>query len=196
MTIAEQISRITTASNIIKNKTVELGLSKDSTTDGDGLVSVSDLIGVHARAFAKISAKESGTITPGLDDKVIEGFQFLAGDQTIKGVGLDVDSSKIVRDKTVKIMSNGLTVTSITGTLDLNYFTTGTTEPTADYGEDGDMYLMDAPVVNDLAVNDNETLVFQSNGETQDDGLSLNENDSLTSKTGFSLDENDSLVLN
>lgn len=195
MTIAEQISRITIASNIIKHKVTDLGLSKDSSIDGDGFVSLNDLIGVHARAFAKLATKETENIIPGLDDQFIESSQYLVGDQVIKGVRLDITADKVVRGKTVSIKSDGLVVDSITGTLDMNYFTTGTTNPATDYGEDGDLYLIDASVVN-FAVNDNDTLGYRSNGVSQPDGLLLDDNDSLVSKTGFSLDENDSLILN
>ena len=53
-TITDQISRLDGAAKIIKQKTVELGLSKNDTLDGAGVISLGDRLDVQARAIEKI----------------------------------------------------------------------------------------------------------------------------------------------
>lgn len=215
-TIAEQISRIDDAATVIKNKTVELGLSKDSDTDGVGVVSLEDKIDIQARAISKIEkqtinetvvaqnqeisipkgyydgtgkvvvkipdgnvgtpnitisdgglitatsivgegyvksgqanntkqldVKSAETIVPGTTDKTISAKQYLTGVQTISAVNISADADQIVKGNTVSIMSNGTTVSSVSGNLTVNYYTTGSAVPTENtYGEDGDLYLV------------------------------------------------------
>jgi hypothetical protein len=195
--VSNQITRISDAAELIKNKTVEMKLAKDKDSDGEGTVVLGDLIDIHARAFAKISSKGGETILPGTEDKTINSGQYLLGTQTVKSVSLDALAEKIVKGAVAKMNSNGTTISSVAGTAGLNYFTTGETEPNQSYGNDGDLYLIDdSTSTYNLAVDDNSSLVYQVNGEIQSDGFSLDSNDSLTSKKGFSLNENDSLILN
>ena len=214
--ITEQISRIDDAALIIKKKTVELGLLKDTEIDGGGVVNLDDKIDIQARAISKIEkqninqtvsaqnqeviipkgyhdgtgkviveipdgsigesqivvsdsglikvtstigegyvkggqinntkqldVKNAETIIPGITDKTISARQWITGTQTIKSVGLDIDAEQLVKGNTASIRSNGTTITSISGNLTVNYYTTGSVAPTENTsGDDGDLYLV------------------------------------------------------
>lgn len=141
--VSKQITRISDATDLIKKKTVEMKLNKDTDSDGEGTVALGDLIDIHARAFSKISSKGGETILPGTDDKTINNGQYLLGTQTVKSVSLEAIAERIVKGTTVKMNSNNTTISSITGAVDVNHFTTGETTPTQTYGNDGDLYLVD-----------------------------------------------------
>lgn len=69
-----------------------------------------------------IPTKAAATITPGTTDTSIPSGAYLTGAQTIKAVNFGTESTKAVatdirKDKTVKIVSNGTALGTITGTM-------------------------------------------------------------------------------
>lgn len=215
-TITDQISRLDGAAKIIKQKTVELGLSKNDTLDGAGVISLGDRLDVQARAIEKIEkqtinetvvaqnqeisipkgyydgtgkvivkipdgsvgepkitvsntglitatsivsegyvkggqsnnteqlpVKSAETIIPGTEDKTISKLQYLIGNQTIKGVSINVDETKLMTGTTASIVSGGKTITTTAGSLVVNYYKTSSTVPTIETsGENGDLILV------------------------------------------------------
>lgn len=142
MAIAEQISRISNAADIIKKKAVELGLTKDDTVDSAGVVGLSDVIDIQSRAIDKIVVKDAETIVPGVKDQTISGSQYLSGVQTIKAVSLDIDANNVLKGSTVSVKSNNETVVSVNGSLDVNYYMTGSTAPDSTVGDVGDYFVV------------------------------------------------------
>lgn len=142
MAIAEQISRISNAADIIKKKAVELGLTKDDTVDSAGVVGLSDVIDIQSRAIDKIVVKDAETIVPGVKDQTISGGQYLSGVQTIKAVSLDIDANNVLKGSTVSVKSNNETVVSVNGSLDVNYYMTGSTAPDSTVGDVGDYFVV------------------------------------------------------
>jgi hypothetical protein len=142
MAIAEQISRISNAADIIKKKAVELGLTKDDTVDSAGVVGLSDVIDIQSRAIDKIVVKNAETIVPGIKDQTISGGQYLSGTQTIKAVSLDIDANSVLKGSTVSVKSNNETIVSVNGSLDVNYYMTGSTAPDSTVGDVGDYFVV------------------------------------------------------
>lgn len=142
MAIAEQISRISKAADLIKRKSVDLGLTKDDNIDGAGTVGLSDIIDIQARAIDKITVKDAETIVPGLKDQVISGGQYLSGVQTIKSVSLDIDANNVLKGSTVSVKSDNETIVSVAGGLDVNYYMTGSSVPDSTVGDIGDYFVV------------------------------------------------------
>lgn len=142
LSVDTQISRISDAANTIKSKSVELGLVKDDSVDTAGVVSNNDTLDIHARAIAKISTKGADTISPGTEDKVIKSGQYLTGAQTIKAVSLDCDGNNVLNGITVNMKSGDTVIDTSTGSLDVNYYMTGSTAPDSTVGDVGDYFVV------------------------------------------------------
>jgi len=133
---------------VVKIPDGNVGTPKITISD-NGLITVTSIIGEgyvkggQANNTKQLDVKNAETIIPGTTDKTISAKQWLAGIQTIKAVGIDIDANQLVKGNTASIKSNGTTVASVSGNLIVNYYTTGSAVPTeTTSGDDGDLYLV------------------------------------------------------
>lgn len=84
MSVASEISRLTTLRNNIRTKLIALGVISNSSADLSACYT-----GING-----ISGKAAATITPGTTDTTIASGQYLTGVQTIKG-DANLTASKI-----------------------------------------------------------------------------------------------------
>lgn len=76
-------------------------------------------------------SKEAATITPTTTDQTIEAGQYLSGAQTIKGDGNLVPENII----------SGKSIFGVSGSVVIQKYYTGTSDPSSSLGNDGDIYL-------------------------------------------------------
>lgn len=93
---------------------------------------------------ASITTKATATIHPSTSDQTISSGTYLTGAQTIKGVTTtNLSAENIASGVTVKVgdSTDDDCVTSVTGTLAFITYYTGTSNPSASTGSNGDIYL-------------------------------------------------------
>lgn len=138
MSIISQISRIEDAANVIKAKTVALGLEK---TPGTTVLST-DKIESHASAINSIVAQSVSTSRLTADTTAVTISKgYYGSDATVSvtkmsapTVALSTSSQTISCDD--KMMDGNITIPAANG------FYTGQTSPSSTLGNDGDLYLV------------------------------------------------------
>ena len=142
MAIIDEVLRLEGAADVIKTKTVALGLDKDS-EDGSGKVSASDKLDVHARAIDDIPArtpvnqKLDGTTTSVSLSSGYYGSNSSVSVDTMAAPTVTLSGSSQTISCKDKMMTDNITVPAA------NVFRTGNTEPTGSTpGNDGDLYLV------------------------------------------------------
>lgn len=142
MAIIDQVLRLEGAADVIKTKTVSLGLDKDA-EDGSGKVSSSDKLDVHARAIDDIPArtpvnqKLNGTTTSVNLSSGYYGSNSSVSVDTMAAPTVTLSGSSQTISCKDKMMTGNITVPAA------NVYRTGSTEPTSSTpGNDGDLYLV------------------------------------------------------
>ena len=141
MSIISEISRIEDAADVIKAKTVALGLNKAS---GSGKVSLSDKLETHAAAINSIAVGTSiGNITL---DAITTSVSISAGYYgSAATISVDTMEAPVIAlsntSQTIscdnKMMDGDITIPAA------NIFYTGSSAPTSSTpGNDGDLYLV------------------------------------------------------
>ena len=100
-------------------------------TGYDGLSSVT--VGAISSTYigSGITRKSAATITPTATDQTINAGQYLSGAQTVKGDG-NLVSENII---------SGKSIFGVPGSVVIQKYYTGTSEPPSSLGKDGDIYL-------------------------------------------------------
>lgn len=100
-------------------------------TGYDGLTKVT--VGAVSSAYigSKVTKKSAQTYTPGTSDQTIGSGQYLSGTQTIKG-----DSNLVGRN-----ILSGKTIFGVPGSVVIQRYYTGSSEPSSSTGSNGDLYL-------------------------------------------------------
>ena len=80
---------------------------------------------------SKVTKKSAQTYTPGTSDQTIGSGQYLSGAQTIKG-----DSNLVGRN-----ILSGKTIFGVPGSVVIQRYYTGSSEPSSSTGSNGDLYL-------------------------------------------------------
>ena len=142
MAIIDQVLRLEGAADVIKTKTVALGLDKDS-EDGNGKVTSSDHLDVHARAIndipvrTAVSQKLNGTTTSVSLSRGYYGSNSSVSVDTMAAPTVTLSGSSQTISCKDKMMTGNITVPAA------NVYRTGSTEPTSSTpGNDGDLYLV------------------------------------------------------
>lgn len=94
-------------------------------------VATSGYLDTSATKTLQLTTKSSATITPGTTDQTIAAGQYLTGTQTISG---DVN---LVAENII----SGKSIFGVSGSVVIQKYYTGTTEPSSSLGNDGDIYL-------------------------------------------------------
>lgn len=94
-------------------------------------VATSGYLDTSATKTLQLTTKSSATITPGTTDQTIAAGQYLTGTQTIKG-----DANLIPGN-----IISGKSIFGVSGSVVIQKYYTGTTEPSSSLGNDGDIYL-------------------------------------------------------
>lgn len=100
-------------------------------SDYDGLSSVT--VGAISSAYigSAVPTQSAKTITPGTSDQTIAAGKYLTGAQTIKG-DANLVSGNII---------SGKSIFGVSGSVIIQKYYTGTSEPSSSLGNDGDIYL-------------------------------------------------------
>ena len=100
-------------------------------TGYDGLTKVT--VGAVSSTYigSKVTKKSAQTHTPGTSDQTIGSGQYLSGTQTIKG-----DSNLVGRN-----ILSGKTIFGVPGSVVIQRYYTGSSEPSSSTGSNGDLYL-------------------------------------------------------
>ena len=94
-------------------------------------VATSGYLDTSATKTLQLTTKSSATITPGTTDQTIAAGQYLAGTQTISG------DANLVAENII----SGKSIFGVSGSVVIQKYYTGTTEPSSSLGNDGDIYL-------------------------------------------------------
>ena len=94
-------------------------------------VATSGYLDTSATKTLQLTAKSSATITPGTTDQTIAAGQYLTGTQTISG------DANLVAENII----SGKSIFGVSGSVVIQKYYTGTTEPSSSLGNDGDIYL-------------------------------------------------------
>lgn len=142
MAIIDQVLRLEGAAEVIKTKTVALGLDKD-VEDGNGKVSSSDKLDVHARAIEDIpvrtavSQKLNGSTTSVNLSSGYYGSNSSVSVDTMAAPTVTLSGSSQTISCKDKMMTGNITVPAA------NVYRTGSTAPDSNTpGNDGDLYLV------------------------------------------------------
>jgi len=100
-------------------------------TGYDGLTKVT--VGAVSSTYigSKVTKKSAQTYTPGTSDQTIGSGQYLSGAQTIKGDSNLVGSNIL----------SGKTIFGVPGSVVIQRYYTGSSEPSSSIGSNGDLYL-------------------------------------------------------
>ena len=100
-------------------------------TGYDGLTKVT--VGAVSSTYigSKVTKKSAQTYTPGTSDQTIGSGQYLSGTQTIKGDSNLVGSNIL----------SGKTIFGVPGSVVIQRYYTGSSEPSSSIGSNGDLYL-------------------------------------------------------
>ena len=100
-------------------------------TGYDGLTKVT--VGAVSSTYigSKVTKKSAQTYTPGTSDQTIGSGQYLSGTQTIKGDSNLVGSNIL----------SGKTIFGVPGSVVIQKYYTGSSEPSSSIGSNGDLYL-------------------------------------------------------
>lgn len=118
----------------LQEKTVTPTESQQTVTPDtgyDGLTKVT--VGAVSSTYigSKVTKKSAQTYTPGTSDQTIGSGQYLSGTQTIKG-----DSNLVGRN-----ILSGKTIFGVPGSVVIQRYYTGSSEPSSSIGSNGDLYL-------------------------------------------------------
>lgn len=118
----------------LQKKTVTPTESQQTVTPDtgyDGLTKVT--VGAVSSTYigSKVTKKSAQTYTPGTSDQTIGSGQYLSGTQTIKG-----DSNLVGRN-----ILSGKTIFGVPGSVVIQKYYTGSSEPSSSIGSNGDLYL-------------------------------------------------------
>ena len=94
-------------------------------------VATSGYLDTSATKTLQLTTKSSATITPGTTDQTIAAGQYLTGTQTIKG-----DANLIPGN-----IISGKSIFGVSGSVVIQKYYTGTSDPSSSLGNDGDLYL-------------------------------------------------------
>ena len=94
-------------------------------------VATSGYLDTSATKTLQLTTKSSATITPGTTDQTIAAGQYLTGTQTISG-----DANLVAGN-----IISGKSIFGVSGSVVIQKYYTGTTEPSSSLGNDGDIYL-------------------------------------------------------
>ena len=117
----------------------------DATASASNIVSPNTAYGsTGAKLSGSITTKSATTYNTSSSDQTIASGQYLSGAQTIKAVTYSgLSASNIADGVTVQIgdSNDPDRIASVTGTLAFVTYYTGTSDPAASLGNDGDIYL-------------------------------------------------------
>lgn len=118
----------------LQKKTVTPTESQQTVTPDtgyDGLTKVT--VGAVSSTYigSKVTKKSAKTYTPGTSDQTIGSGQYLSGAQTIKGDSNLVGSNIL----------SGKTIFGVPGSVVIQRYYTGSSEPSSSTGSNGDLYL-------------------------------------------------------
>lgn len=118
----------------LQKKTVTPTESQQTVTPDtgyDGLTKVT--VGAVSSTYigSKVTKKSAQTYTPGTSDQTIGSGQYLSGTQTIKGDSNLVGSNIL----------SGETIFGVPGSVVIQKYYTGSSEPSSSIGSNGDLYL-------------------------------------------------------
>lgn len=118
----------------MQEKTVTPTESRQTVTPDtgyDGLTKVT--VGAVSSTYigSKVTKKSAQTYTPGTSDQTIGSGQYLSGTQTIKGDSNLVGSNIL----------SGKTIFGVPGSVVIQKYYTGSSEPSSSIGSNGDLYL-------------------------------------------------------
>lgn len=94
-------------------------------------VATSGYLDTSATMTLQLTTKSSATITPGTMDQTIAAGQYLTGTQTISG------DANLVTENII----SGKSIFGVSGSVVIQKYYTGSTEPSSSLGNDGDIYL-------------------------------------------------------
>lgn len=94
-------------------------------------VATSGYLDTSATKTLQLTTRSSATITPGTTDQTIAAGQYLTGTQTISG------DANLVAENII----SGKSIFGVSGSVVIQKYYTGTTEPSSSLGNDGDIYL-------------------------------------------------------
>ena len=94
-------------------------------------VSTAGYLDTSATKTLQLTTKSTATITPNTTDQTIAAGQYLTGAQTIKGDGNLVPENII----------SGKSIFGVSGSVVIQKYYTGTSDPSSSLGNDGDIYL-------------------------------------------------------
>lgn len=94
-------------------------------------VATSGYLDISAIKTLQLTTKSSATITPGTMDQTIAAGQYLTGTQTISG------DANLVTENII----SGKSIFGVSGSVVIQKYYTGSTEPSSSLGNDGDIYL-------------------------------------------------------
>ena len=94
-------------------------------------VATSGYLDTSATKTLQLTTKSSATITPGTTDQTIAAGQYLTGTQTISG------DANLVAENII----SGKSIFGVSGSVVIQKYYTGTTEPSSSLGNDSDIYL-------------------------------------------------------
>ena len=94
-------------------------------------VATSGYLDTSATKTLQLTTKSSAAITPGATDQTIAAGQYLTGTQTISG------DANLVAENII----SGKSIFGVSGSVVIQKYYTGTTEPSSSLGNDGDIYL-------------------------------------------------------
>ena len=110
-------------------------LSTPSINTSTGIVTVgvstAGYLDTSATKTLQLTTKSTATITPNTTDQTIAAGQYLTGAQTIKGDGNLVPENII----------SGKSIFGVSGSVVIQKYYTGTSDPSSSLGNDGDIYL-------------------------------------------------------
>ena len=142
MAVIDEILRLEGAAGVIKEKTVALGLDKDS-QDGSGKVTVADKLDVHARAIDDI--QNQSAVNQTLDasttsvsiPKGYYGSDSTVNVSTMSAPEVILSNAQQIITCDDKMMDGNITIPAA------HVYRTGSTEPTSSTpGNNGDLYLV------------------------------------------------------
>lgn len=107
----------------------EQTVTPDAGYDGFSSVTVGAISSIYVGSG--ITRKSAATITPTTTDQTINAGQYLSGAQTIKGDGNLVPENII----------SGKSIFGVSGSVVIQKYYTGTSDPSSSLGNDGDIYL-------------------------------------------------------
>lgn len=110
-------------------------LSTPTVNESTGLVtagvSTSGYLSTSATKTLQLTTKSATTITPGINDQTITAGRYLTGAQIIKG------DANLVSENII----SGKSIFGVSGSVVIQKYYTGSTEPSSSLGNDGDLYL-------------------------------------------------------